>query len=314
MGDLLNTIGSSVGPVGNITVILAIIVYMFAVVGMQLFKSYYKAEKFKDGKLPRWNFDDFGHSFMVIFRILCGKWIEPLWWTMKATSPAAIFFILPAFVIGNFVILNLFLALLLNSFSAGGDEPEDEEEKKRKEDEKKRKKKEKEKKRRLNILRMLGRKNKNLSGSRSKVGPDEEGEGTDVDAHSRTVSPADDGCKKEAAIILSNNPKNGEQENGYEMTMVNRLPNGQTQQENFNGFKYGFGKFCLHLCSYFLSFFFHDKKLFFSRLGRRDRMKASQARRLMFCVCVFTSQMKHQVSLWHATPKSTPCRLKIAIR
>lgn len=240
MGDLLNTIGSSVGPVGNITVILAIIVYMFAVVGMQLFQSYYKAEKFKDGKLPRWNFDDFGHSFMVIFRILCGKWIEPLWWTMKATSPAAIFFILPAFVIGNFVILNLFLALLLNSFSAGGDEPEDEEEKKRKEEEKKRKKKEKEKKRRLNILRMLGRKNKNLSGSRSKVGPDEEGEGTDVDAHSRTVSPADDGCKKEAAIILSDNPKNGEQENGYEMTMVNRLPNGQTQQENFNGFKYGF--------------------------------------------------------------------------
>ena len=135
MGDLLNTIGSSVGPVGNITVILAIIVYMFAVVGMQLFQSYYKAEKFKDGKLPRWNFDDFGHSFMVIFRILCGKWIEPLWWTMKATSPAAIFFILPAFVIGNFVILNLFLALLLNSFSAGGDEPEDEEEKKRKEEE-----------------------------------------------------------------------------------------------------------------------------------------------------------------------------------
>ena len=251
---------------------------------------------------------------MVIFRILCGKWIEPLWWTMKATSPAAIFFILPAFVIGNFVILNLFLALLLNSFSAGGDEPEDEEEKKRKEEEKKRKKKEKEKKRRLNILRMLGRKNKNLSGSRSKVGPDEEGEGTDVDAHSRTVSPADDGCKKEAAIILSNNPKNGEQENGYEMTMVNRLPNGQTQQENFNGFKYGFGKFCLHLCSYFLSFFFHDKKVFFSRIGRRDRMKAPQARRLMFCVCVFTSQMKHQVSLWHATPKSTPCRLKIAIR
>ena len=145
MGDLLNTIGSSVGPVGNITVILAIIVYMFAVVGMQLFRGDYTADKFKNGQLPRWNFNDFGHSFMVIFRILCGKWIEPLWWTMKATSPAAICLILPAFVIGNFVILNLFLALLLNSFSADSDEePEDEEEKKRKEEEKKRKKKEKE--------------------------------------------------------------------------------------------------------------------------------------------------------------------------
>lgn len=245
MGDLLNTIGSSVGPVGNITVILAIIVYMFAVVGMQLFQKDYTADKFKNDELPRWNFDDFGHSFMVIFRILCGKWIEPLWWTMKATSPAAIFLILPAFVIGNFVILNLFLALLLNSFSADSDEePEDEEEKKRKEEEKKRKKKEKERKRRLDILRMLGRKNKNLSGSRSKVGPGEDGDGTDEEAHSRTISPVDDGTKKEAAITLSNNLKNGEQENGYEMMFVHQLPNGQTQQDNSNGFKYSFGKSC----------------------------------------------------------------------
>lgn len=134
MGDLLNTIGSSVGAVGNITVILAIIVYMFAVVGMQIFKEAYSIKsKFKNNEIPRWNFSDFGHSFMVIFRILCGKWIEPLWWTMRATNPAAILFILPAFIIGNFVILNLFLALLLNSFSGGGDdEAEDEEAKKKK--------------------------------------------------------------------------------------------------------------------------------------------------------------------------------------
>lgn len=32
----------------------------------------------------RWNFSDFFHSFMMIFRILCGEWIEPLWDCMKA--------------------------------------------------------------------------------------------------------------------------------------------------------------------------------------------------------------------------------------
>lgn len=239
MGDLLNTIGSSVGAVGNITVILAIIVYMFAVVGMQLFqKAYEDPRNFKDDKIPRWNFSDFGHSFMVIFRILCGKWIEPLWWTMRATSPAAILFILPAFIIGNFVILNLFLALLLNSFSGGGDDEPEDEEKKKKEEEKKKKKK---KKKRLDIKGMLG-KNKNLSGSRSKVGPDEEGDGTDVDANSRTVSPVDDEGKKEAALSLSSNLKNGEQENGLEMGLLHHVPNGQTQQENSNGYKYNFGK------------------------------------------------------------------------
>lgn len=32
----------------------------------------------------RWNFNDFFHSFMMIFRILCGEWIEPLWDCMRA--------------------------------------------------------------------------------------------------------------------------------------------------------------------------------------------------------------------------------------
>ncbi|XP_074630746.1 sodium channel protein 1 brain-like isoform X1 [Acropora palmata] len=238
MGDLLNTIGSSVGAVGNITVILAIIVYMFAVVGMQIFKEAYSIKsKFKNNEIPRWNFSDFGHSFMVIFRILCGKWIEPLWWTMRATNPAAIFFILPAFIIGNFVILNLFLALLLNSFSGGGDdEAEDEEAKKKKEEEKKKKKKRK--KKRLDIKRLLGKNKNNVSGSRSKVGPDDDGEGEDLDAHSRTFSPVDDNVMKEPSLNLSNNLKNGDQENGLEMRLVHRVPNGQTQQEN--GFNYNF--------------------------------------------------------------------------
>jgi len=32
----------------------------------------------------RWNFNDFFHSFMMVFRILCGEWIEPLWDCMRA--------------------------------------------------------------------------------------------------------------------------------------------------------------------------------------------------------------------------------------
>ena len=34
----------------------------------------------------RWNFTDFFHSFMMIFRILCGEWIEPLWDCMRAEA------------------------------------------------------------------------------------------------------------------------------------------------------------------------------------------------------------------------------------
>eukprot|EP00795_Rhopilema_esculentum_P002961 gene2961-1213_t len=118
MGQLLSTIGNSIGALGNITVILCIIIYIFAVVGMQLFGSKYTEQVF-GGNIPRYNFKNFGNSFMMIFRILCGKWIEPQWDLLRATSPASFIFIFIVFVIGRWVVLNLFLALLLSSF--GGD-------------------------------------------------------------------------------------------------------------------------------------------------------------------------------------------------
>lgn len=103
MGQLLSTIGQSMGALGNITVILGIIIYIFAVVGMQLFQTYYTEAIF--GKnIPRYNFNNFGNSFMMIFRILCGKWIEPQWDLLRATSAASLIFIFLVFVIGRWVV------------------------------------------------------------------------------------------------------------------------------------------------------------------------------------------------------------------
>ncbi|ODM91686.1 Sodium channel protein para [Orchesella cincta] len=68
--------------------------------------------------MPRWNFTDFGHSFMIIFRVLCGEWIESMWDCMLVTGGACVPFFLATVVIGNLVVLNLFLALLLSSFGA----------------------------------------------------------------------------------------------------------------------------------------------------------------------------------------------------
>lgn len=84
--------------------------------GMQLFGEYYRQEKFPDNEVPRWNFTDFQHSFLLVFRILCGEWIEPMWDTMLASSEGAVLYYLVVIVVGNFILLNLFLALLLSSF------------------------------------------------------------------------------------------------------------------------------------------------------------------------------------------------------
>ncbi|KAG7255687.1 LOW QUALITY PROTEIN: hypothetical protein CRUP_031628, partial [Coryphaenoides rupestris] len=119
---LIKIIGNSVGALGNLTLVLAIIVFIFAVVGMQLFGKSYKECVCKidaDCQLPRWHMHDFFHSFLIVFRVLCGEWIETMWDCMEVDGQTMCLVVfLLVMVIGNLVVLNLFLALLLSSFSA----------------------------------------------------------------------------------------------------------------------------------------------------------------------------------------------------
>ncbi|CAF3101706.1 unnamed protein product [Rotaria sp. Silwood2] len=128
LNRLMSIIGKSLGALGNLTLVLIIIIFIFAVVGMQLFGQKY-ADKF-DKNMPRWNFFDFFHAFMIVFRVLCGEWIESMWVCLECAGWPCIPFFLLTFVIGNLVILNLFLALLLASFGSNVlTEKEDEENK-----------------------------------------------------------------------------------------------------------------------------------------------------------------------------------------
>uniref|UniRef100_A0A8C4T536 Sodium channel protein n=1 Tax=Erpetoichthys calabaricus TaxID=27687 RepID=A0A8C4T536_ERPCA len=119
---LIKIIGNSVGALGNLTLVLAIIVFIFAVVGMQLFGKSYKdcvCKINESCELPRWHMNDFFHAFLIVFRILCGEWIETMWDCMEVAGQAMCLTVfMMVMVIGNLVVLNLFLALLLSSFSA----------------------------------------------------------------------------------------------------------------------------------------------------------------------------------------------------
>lgn len=59
---------------------------------------------FPDGDMPRWNFTDFMHSFMIVFRVLCGEWIESMWDCMLVGDVSCIPFFLATVVIGNLVV------------------------------------------------------------------------------------------------------------------------------------------------------------------------------------------------------------------
>ncbi|NWZ83319.1 SCN5A protein, partial [Poecile atricapillus] len=121
LNTLIKIICNSLGALSNLTLVLAIIIFIFAIVGVQLFGRNYVlncSKISKDCKL-RWHMKDFFHSFLVIFRILCGEWIETMWDCMVVAEPSLCLVVfLLVMVIGNLVVLNLFIALLLSSFSA----------------------------------------------------------------------------------------------------------------------------------------------------------------------------------------------------
>ncbi|XP_049654283.1 sodium channel protein type 5 subunit alpha-like isoform X1 [Accipiter gentilis] len=130
LNTLMKIILNSVGALGNLTLVLIITVFIFAVVGKQVLGNYYETNYCKINTNPdlRWHMKDFCHSFLIIFRILCGEWIETMWECMEVAGKGLC---LPIFllvlVIGNLVVLNLFIALLLSSFSTdssmGQEEP-----------------------------------------------------------------------------------------------------------------------------------------------------------------------------------------------
>nr|XP_036870220.1 sodium channel protein type 10 subunit alpha isoform X1 [Manis javanica] len=123
LNTLIKIIGNSVGALGNLTVILAIIVFVFALVGKQIlgdnYRDFRRNISAPGEEWPRWHMIDFFHSFLIVFRILCGEWIENMWACMEVGQKSiCLILFLTVLVLGNLVVLNLFIALLLNSFSA----------------------------------------------------------------------------------------------------------------------------------------------------------------------------------------------------
>uniref|UniRef100_A0A1I8JLI5 Sodium channel protein n=1 Tax=Macrostomum lignano TaxID=282301 RepID=A0A1I8JLI5_9PLAT len=124
MNLLFAIIARTMGALGNLVFVLGIIIFIFAVVGMQLFGENYSTYKnttlypHYKGDYPRWNFKDFTHSFMIVFRVLCGEWIDSMWNCMNVNGFICMPFFLLTNILASLVVLSLFLALLLSSFGA----------------------------------------------------------------------------------------------------------------------------------------------------------------------------------------------------
>lgn len=109
MNTLIKIIGNSVGALGNLTVILAIIVFVFALVGKQIlgdnYRDFRRNISAPGEEWPRWHMIDFFHSFLIVFRILCGEWIENMWACMEVGQKSiCLILFLTVLVLGNLVV------------------------------------------------------------------------------------------------------------------------------------------------------------------------------------------------------------------
>lgn len=107
LNTLMKIILNSFGALSNLTLVLAITVFIFAIVGMQILGTDYDTKYYKinTSENLRWHMKDFSHSILIIFRILCGEWIETMWECMEvAGEKKCLIIFLLVLVLGNLVV------------------------------------------------------------------------------------------------------------------------------------------------------------------------------------------------------------------
>lgn len=123
---LLTTVFDSIQAITNLGILIALFLFIFALLCKQFF-----SEPLLDdgGEEARYAFGDTYTAIITMFIILTGEnWNEVMILVLdnrKSFTPAYLF--ISMMLLGNFMLLNLFLAILLKSISElGGDEDEDE--------------------------------------------------------------------------------------------------------------------------------------------------------------------------------------------
>ncbi|TMW68744.1 hypothetical protein Poli38472_006212 [Pythium oligandrum] len=130
---LLATIVSTIQEIGNFSVLLLLFMYIYALIGMQVFGNRFRFDEYgypvshteSAAYIPRANFDTILWSMVTIFQVLTGEnWTNMLFDGWRSVGwPSAIYFI-SLVIMGNFILLNLFLAILLGNFEDQQDDNE----------------------------------------------------------------------------------------------------------------------------------------------------------------------------------------------
>ena len=111
---------SAVPQICNLFVLMFLLMFIFALLGMQTFGGTGMSAD------SRWHFDYFYPAMLAVFGVFTGGWVDLFQACVGVSSVGtALLFFVPAIVVGFFIIMNLFIAILLEAFAH--DEDEDDE-------------------------------------------------------------------------------------------------------------------------------------------------------------------------------------------
>lgn len=117
--NLLKLIGNSIASFSYLFLLLLLFQLIFTLLGMQIYGGTFN---FPEG-LPRGNFDTFHWAFITTFQVLSTEnWNDVLTSTLRSTlGVGSSLFLICWIIFGNFILLNLFLAILLDSVGNVGE-------------------------------------------------------------------------------------------------------------------------------------------------------------------------------------------------
>ena len=121
--SILACVLKSLEPVSQLLGLFALILFIFALLGVQLFGLKFTPERgFPEP--PRTNYDTTVDALMTVFVVMSGENWNDVWADTKLAVGAwcAAYYILMV-VVGNYVVLNLFVAILLSGLEADGARP-----------------------------------------------------------------------------------------------------------------------------------------------------------------------------------------------
>jgi hypothetical protein len=115
--DMINTTAGSLKAIGDFAILLFIMLYIYALVGLHIFGGKITEEGVAGAPSPRANFDTLLWSFTTVFMVMTREnWQSAMFDAMHSAGTESVVYFVSLIVLTNYILLSLFIGTLLENF------------------------------------------------------------------------------------------------------------------------------------------------------------------------------------------------------